>query len=84
MQTVGFNADSAPQIADWDPYDQNVSADWFDAEYMFGVADGFDVLIGNPPYVQLQKDAGRLRERYKDAGYVTFISAGDIYQLFCE
>ena len=84
LQTVGFNADSAPQIADWDPYDPNVSADWFDAEYMFGAADGFDVLIGNPPYVQLQKDAGRLRERYKDAGYVTFISTGDIYQLFCE
>ena len=48
LQEVGFTANSAKQIADWDPYDQNASAKWFDAEYMFGVTDGFDVVIGKP------------------------------------
>ena len=40
------------EVAAWDPYDQNASADWFDPEWMFGIADGFDVVIGNPPYVE--------------------------------
>ena len=84
LRESGFAADSARQIADWDPYDQNASANWFDAEYMFGVPDGFDVVIGNPPYVQLQKDGGRLGRLYKDAGYATYVRTGDVYQLFCE
>ena len=44
--------DSAEAVAVWDPYNQNVRAPWFDAEWMFGVTDGFHVVIGNPPYVR--------------------------------
>ena len=51
---------------------------------MFGIANGFEVVIGNPPYIQLQKNGGALRRLYKDAGYKTFVSTGDIYQLFYE
>ena len=68
----------------WDPFDQNRSADWFSAEYTFGVEQGFDVVIGNPPYVQLQKNGGKLGNLYRDAGYETFTKGGDIYQLFFE
>lgn len=78
------NLDDARKVADWNPYDQNRHADWFGAEYMFGIVDGFDVVIGNPPYIQLQKDGGRARKRYQNAGYETFASTGDIYQLFYE
>ena len=40
-------------MAEWDPFDQSAgAAEWFDAEYMFGITDGFDVVIGNPPYVE--------------------------------
>ncbi len=74
----------AQKIANWDPYDQNASANWFAPEYMFGISGGFDIVIGNPPYIQLQKDGGYLRKRYSDAGYKTFASTGDIYQLFLE
>ena len=81
---VGLQAIDADRIAKWDPYDQNASADWFDAEYMFGVSDGFDVVIGNPPYIQLQKNSGELGRLYKDAHYRTFTRTGDIYQLFYE
>jgi len=38
------------EAARWDPYNQNASADFFDPEWMFGIKDGFDVVIGNPPY----------------------------------
>ena len=41
----------AKQLTDWNPYDQNVSSPFFDPEWMFGIANGFDVVIGNPPYV---------------------------------
>ena len=45
---------------------------------------GFDVVIGNPPYVQLQKNGGELGRRYRDIGFTTFASTGDIYLLFYE
>ena len=83
-RSLGFPADDANKIAEWDPYDQNAKADWFDTEYMFGNRDGFDVAIGNPPYVQLQKDSGKLGRLYKDSGYETFARTGDVYQLFYE
>ena len=74
----------ARKVAEWDPYDQNARAGWFEPEYMFGVQGGFDVVVGNPPYIQLQKDGGLLGKRYQGVGYETFARTGDIYQLFYE
>ena len=48
----GWNDKVANKIASFDLFDQNVTADWFDPEWMFGVVDGFDIVIGNPPYVR--------------------------------
>ncbi len=84
LEDAHFSAGDAYKVAQWDPYDQNTHADWFDAEYMFGIAEGFDVVIGNPPYVQLQKEGGKLGQLYQDAGFMTFARTGDIYQLFYE
>ncbi len=60
----------------------------FDFEVYFSEVfhenQGFDIVIGNPPYVQLQKDGGRLGELYEDQGFTTFARTGDIYQLFYE
>ena len=84
LQSMGTPADDAEKIARWDPYDQNATADWFDPEWMFGVIDGFDVVIGNPPYIQLQKEGGRLGNLYQDKGFDTFARTGDIYCLFYE
>ena len=80
----GLQAGHAAKVAAWDPYDQNAHADWFEPGYMFGVEGGFDVIIGNPPYVQLLKNGGELRRLYQDAGFETIVSRGDIYQLFYE
>ena len=45
---------------------------------------GFDVVIANPPYVQLQRNGGELANLYQNVGYATFARTGDIYQLFYE
>ena len=84
LQKAEFSAEDAAKVAEWDPYDQNAAADWFDPAYMFGVTDGFDIVIGNPPYVQLQKNGGELAKKYQSAGYATFARTGDLYQLFQE
>lgn len=52
LERIGFPSDSSKKIAKFDPYDQNASADFFDPEWMFGVTDGFDIVIGNPPYIK--------------------------------
>ncbi len=52
LENLGLPTDAAQSIARWDPYDQNATADWFDAGYMFNAVTGFDVVIGNPPYVE--------------------------------
>ena len=44
-------------------------------------------MIGNPPYIQLQKAmSGKLKfaDLYKNENYKTFERTGDIYALFYE
>ena len=72
---LGFGKENAKLISTWDPYDKNRSAEFFDAEWMFGIKDGFDIVIGNPPYVQLSKLENfelsykeYLKNRYKTSG----------------
>ena len=74
----------AEQLAAWNPYDQNAVSPFFDPEWMFGITDGFDIVIGNPPYIQLQNNGGELAQLYQDCGYETFARTGDIYCLFYE
>ena len=74
----------AEQMARWNPYDQNASSEFFSAEWMFNVKDGFDIVIGNPPYIQLQNNGGELGKLYAPCGYQSFASTGDIYCLFYE
>lgn len=83
-----FAPADAKQLAEWNPYDQNAVADFFDPEWMFGVSDGFDIVIGNPPYLRIQelrktnnKLADYLSKMYKSATgsfdlYVTFVERG--------
>lgn len=79
----GFEA-AVLQVTDWNPYDQNSVSPFLDIEWMFGVTDGFDIVIGNPPYIQLQADRGKLANLYAPCGYETFNRMGDIYCLFYE
>jgi len=71
------------RLLEFSPFEDK-SCSWFDAWWMFGVKDGFDIVIGNPPYVQLQKDGGKLAQLYQPIKYETFERTGDIYSLFYE
>ena len=44
---------------------------------------GFDVVIGNPPYVQLQS-MGEMSDILKNCGYETFDKGADLYCIFTE
>lgn len=76
--------DEARQLASWDMFDQNASSPFFDPEWMFDVKAGFDIVIGNPPYVQLQSNNKELAKLYAHSKYETYFSTGDVYCLFFE
>jgi adenine-specific DNA-methyltransferase len=79
----GWDTTTARKFASWDPYDQNASASFFDPEWMFGLTGGFDIVIGNPPYLfitKVDKETRRLYcEHFKTADY-----RFDVYGLFIE
>jgi len=60
--------------------------EFFDPKYFFPSAkNGFDIVIGNPPYVQLQKFARTQTQKDLEAvRYTTFAKTGDLYCLFYE
>ena len=82
LKSDGFPSETTEKIANWDPYDQNAVADFFDSEWMFGITEGFDVVIGNPPYVRQEKIKDlkpTLRKRY-----TCYTGAADLYVYFYE
>jgi len=70
------------KLDSWNPFG-NAAALFFDPELMFGT-DQFDVIITNPPYIQLQRNGGELAKKYAPYSYETFDRKGDIYTLFIE
>ena len=79
---------TAKQLADWDPYNQNASADFFDPEWMFGLNKGFDITIGNPPYVRADEQSDwnrRQREQILTGkSYETLWEKWDLFVPFIE
>ena len=80
MKGLDFGHDNAEAVAAWNPYDQNARAAWFDPEWMFGVSEGFDVVIGNPPYIRGEKITGKtkLRAEFEEL----YKGTADIYVYF--
>ena len=74
---------SMQKVVAWDLYNQNAQSDWFDPEWMFGVKEGFDIVIGNPPYISHDKipkeDKILIKNNYKS--YEPF---ADLYCYFFE
>lgn len=78
--------EDANVMAAWDPYDQNKHADFFDPGWMFNVADGFDLVIGNPPYMRvqnLQRTQAEMVPYYKEH-YSSATGNFDLYAVFVE
>ena len=91
LKSTGFSSESSEKIASFDLFDQNASANWFDPEWMFGITEGFDIVIANPPYVKKEnlkketiKELENVFVEYKDGKqkywsddlYVHFIFKG--------
>lgn len=74
-------SEDAKQMAAWNPYDQNGKSPFFDPEWMFGIKDGFDVVIGNPPYIDAKKLKG-ISEKLK--GYSVYSGTADYSIYFIE
>jgi len=75
----------ASRVAAFNPYDQNAHAPFFDPEWMFGLEDGFDVVIGNPPYVQIQSYSGKPEQKsWEEQHYKVWGKTADLYCLFYE
>lgn len=82
----GDESKAQQQIATYMPFDTHNVSSFFDPSLMFGKYsnDKFDIVIGNPPYIQLQKNGGELANIYQAEAYKTFTRTGDIYSLFYE
>ena len=79
---LGMPAGAADEMASWDPYDQNATAGFFDAEWMFNLPRGFDIVVGNPPYVRHEKITA-IKPRLR-ADYSRFKSTADLYVYFYD
>lgn len=85
--TLGaVSSDKAKHLAAWNPFDPQSTADFFDPHWMFGRAlkDGFDIVIGNPPYVQIQKFPVTQKAKWEAQKFLTYAASADIYCLFFE
>lgn len=74
------------QVSTWDPFGHHTSS-WFDPEWMFGIADGFDIIIGNPPYIDSEGmiNSGQVETRqYISDNYKFTKGNWDIYIAFFE
>lgn len=78
LKQNGFPNETAEKITSWDPFDQNTHSNWFDPEWMFGVSDGFDIVIGNPPYISTKA----VDENFKKQLEKQFGFADDTYNHF--
>ena len=78
--------DEARQLASWDMFDQNASSPFFDPEWMFDVKSGFDIVIGNPPYIDsetMKNNMPEMRSIYKSL-YSSATGNWDMYVIFIE
>ncbi|WP_265596244.1 Eco57I restriction-modification methylase domain-containing protein [Verrucomicrobium sp. BvORR106] len=76
----------ARHIAKWNRFNPQIAADFFDTHWMFGrsLGKGFDIVFGNPPYIQIQKFPAAQKAIWQSQGFKTYAATADIYCLFYE
>ena len=79
----GMPVEQAGMLAAWNPYNPNQSAGFFDAEFMFGITKGFDIVIGNPPYIRQEKIKD-IKPILQKSNYACYNGTADIYIYFFE
>lgn len=84
MENEGFiGNDGFNQLTSWNMFDQNASASFFDPEWMFGVKEGFDIVIANPPYKIIPRNDD-FKEKYDSLYKVAHGGKRNLYHLFFE
>lgn len=79
-----FDNKREKQLKSYKPFDVGASSDFYDCELHHGINE-FDIVIGNPPYVQLQKfSKQKIQKDLEEVEYETFTKTGDLYCLFYE
>lgn len=64
-------------LSEWKPFESQPTT-WFDQEWMFGIKDGFDIVIGNPPYISTKEIPAKDKDMYeKIYGF-----SDDTYNIF--
>lgn len=91
LVVMRFSEDDIVKLKNYDPYDQSHGASFFDSEWMFGLRQPnkttgvFDIVIGNPPYVQIQNFSGMQQQKdWERQKFETYVKTGDVYCLFYE
>ena len=70
------------KLLEFNPFEDK-SCTWFDAWWMFGVKDGFDIVIGNPPYVDIKAlQPSFVKDLFKL--YKTAVNRINLYSIFIE
>lgn len=69
------------QIASFDPFRYESPATFFDSEEMFGLPAGFDIVIGNPPYISHESIVTPKKTLQKFSVFQPF---ADLYCYFFE
>jgi hypothetical protein len=70
-------------INSWEPFISSQPAEFFDPKHMFDI-DYFDIIIGNPPYINFNDIKEDSHKIYQPLKYSTYKATGDMYCLFIE
>ncbi len=72
------------KVDDWNPFDDSHPSSFFSPAWMFGINNGFDVVIGNPPYVKARDNKNKEYRFNIEKQYKTTYKMWDLYIPFIE
>lgn len=76
-------AELTQRLSSWNPFGHEAS-DWFDPDWMFGIKEGFCIIISNPPYSELRDLEKNMQEVYKKSLFYKYALGGriNLFQFF--
>jgi Alw26I/Eco31I/Esp3I family type II restriction m6 adenine DNA methyltransferase len=79
-----FDTSTKENIRNWNPFNVCYCSPFFDNRIMFGINDGFDIVIGNPPYFVYKKEHLKALEKIKSQNYYSITGSGKLnaYRAF--
>lgn len=83
LQANDWGNEKVIKLQAWKPFENN-STGWFDPSWMFGIEDGFDIVIGNPPYNELRDLPEYMQSIYQNSYLHEYAQGGreNLYQYF--